>query len=386
MKHFKLPPLSPLSGSSLRLFFRLLRTYHVDRQHYPKVVFTFLLLLVATPFQWIDRLFFARRIGHYRLEEPPLFILGHWRSGTTLLHNLLALDPAAGFVTTYHAVFPHNLKSAWLFGTFMRIFMPRHRPGDQLELAVHLPQEDEYALSNLTHRSYYHFFYFPWAYEDFYDRYVRFAKLSQAERENWRNVYRNLVVRAAIDRGGKRMVLKNPINTGRIPMLLEIFPDARFVFLVRNPVEVYLSSVKFFTQLFPTLNLGDFSRAQIREMVLNTCEKLLRDYLAHHRLIPKKNLLEIRYEQLLADPLHQLARIYDAFGMRGYQQIAPSFSSYLDSQTERNSRAYRIYRTELDRVVDRLGFAMDLWNYRIPADLQVIEEAPEVSNSSWRIT
>lgn len=150
MKSFKLPPPSPLSGSTLRLFFRLLGTCRVDRQHYPKVVFTFLLLLVASPFQWIDRLFFARRIDQYRFEESPLFILGHWRSGTTLLHNLLTLDPAAGYVTTYHAVFPNNLKSAWLFGTFMRIFMPRHRPGDQLELAVHLPQEDEYALSNLT--------------------------------------------------------------------------------------------------------------------------------------------------------------------------------------------------------------------------------------------
>ncbi len=48
-----------------------------------------------------ERAVFGRRVARVRLDHPPLFILGHWRSGTTLLHNLLARDPQFVAPTTY---------------------------------------------------------------------------------------------------------------------------------------------------------------------------------------------------------------------------------------------------------------------------------------------
>jgi omega-hydroxy-beta-dihydromenaquinone-9 sulfotransferase len=373
VKDFKLPPLSPLSGSTLRVFFRLMRTYRIDRQHYPKVVFTFLLVLVASLFQWVDRLYFHRRIAKYQFKEPPLFILGHWRSGTTLLHNLLTQDPAAGFVTTYHAVFPNNLKSAWLFRTFMRIFMPRHRPGDQVELAVQLPQEDEYAFSNLTHMSYYHTFYFPSYYSEFYRKYVRFESLTPDEMGEWMSVYKNMVIRAAIDSGGGRMVLKNPLNTGRIPMLLKIFPDARFVFLIRNPVEMYFSSVKFFTQLFPTVNLHDFSEREIRDMVLDIQEKLLRDYLDTRRQIPAANLIEIRFEDLEAGPKRLLRAVYHHLRIPN-EGLESKLKGFLHAQEDYQRNGYQVDIREFDAVRARLQFAMEEWNYGTPAGVQIVQQ------------
>ena len=160
MSSFKLPFISPLAGTTLGNLARVVKGNRIAPRYYFKVVVTFIFILISSAFQWIDLLILGRKIRNYSFRESPLFIIGHWRSGTTLLHNLLSQDPAAGFVNTYQAVFPNNLKSEWIFKTFMRIFMPKERPGDSVEISVNLPQEEEYALSNITHRSFYHFFYF----------------------------------------------------------------------------------------------------------------------------------------------------------------------------------------------------------------------------------
>lgn len=168
------------------------------------------------------------------------------------------------------------------------------------------------------------------------------------------------------------MVLKNPLNTGRIPMLLEIFPDARFVFLIRNPLELYLSSVKFFTELFPTLNLQGFPQREIREMVLNILDRLLRDYLKARQFIPAANRIEIRFEDLESRPLQQTRSLYRHFRMP-FDGLEPLLMEYLESKQDHSRNGYRIDRQELDAVLHRLQFAMREWHYDLPAGLQVPE-------------
>ncbi len=192
----------------------------------------------------------------------------------------------------------------------MKIFMPTHRPGDQVKLEASFPQEDEYALSNLTHMSFYHFFYFPTKYQDYYNDFVRFESLQLEEIERWKKLYKNMVVKAAINTNGQRMILKNPVNTGRIDQLIKIFPEARFIFMIRNPVTVYLSSVKFFSQLFPTLNLEAFTSNDISEMVLDIYSKLLHDYLDLREIIDPDRLIEIRYEEFKSKPITVLSDLY----------------------------------------------------------------------------
>ena len=80
----------------------------------------------------------------------PLFILGHWRSGTTFVHNIFACDKHFGYTTTYQTVFPHLM--LWgqpFFKKNMAFLMPDKRPTDNMELKVDLPQEEEFALSNM---------------------------------------------------------------------------------------------------------------------------------------------------------------------------------------------------------------------------------------------
>jgi len=371
MPEFKLPPVSPLGGTTFMNFFRVLRGKKIAPRYYSRIPITVILIFVCTLFHWIDRLYFHRKKMRNKGVESPVFILGHWRSGTTLLHNLMTQDPASAFVSTYHAVFPNNLKSQWLFRPFMHTFMPEGRPGDNLRLAVHLPQEDEYAISNVTHLSYYHVFYFPKSYKQYYRDYVRFEGASPTVIEQWNRTYKNIVKRAVMNSIGNRPVLKNPVNTGRIRNLRQIFPNACYIFIIRNPVITYLSSKKFFSQLYPTVNLEEFSADEIAEMVLDVYVKLLNDYLKDRELIDGSRILEIRYEEFEMNPLEHLEKIYKVFGLGEFKKMLPLFNSYMETQKEHKMHGYTIDSKELDHVLKKLDFAMKRWNYRVPEDLAV---------------
>lgn len=368
---FVLPPISPLAGSSLSIVREVLKDNKVDPKYRLKIRITYIFVTVTTAFRKIDHLYFRRKLKKFRFKEPPLFIIGHWRSGTTLLHNLLTKDPLAAYTTTYQCVFPDNLKSKWLFRTFMRIFMPRVRPGDNLEISVGFPQEDEYAMSNLTHRSYYHFFYFPSTYRTLYKKYIRFEDQTSKEIDDWKKLYRQMVIKAVLNTGGSRIVLKNPANTGRIHRLLEIFPEARFVHIIRNPVIVYLSTVKFLTQLYPTLQLEKLTEEDIKEMVLETYGKLMRDYIENVKKVDPLSLLEIRYEELVEKPLENLELLYKQFSYAGFNFLKPVFESYLETLGDHKIDSYSMGQKELDRVMEHVGFAMKHWNYKMPENLKI---------------
>ncbi|MCK5693543.1 MAG: sulfotransferase, partial [Bacteroidales bacterium] len=325
-----------------------------------------MLLSICSAFHWIDHLTFRNKVNKFVIEEPPLFIIGHWRSGTTYLHNILTQDPVSGYSTTYHSVFPNNLKSKLVFKTFMRIFMPNKRPGDGMLMSVNFPQEDEYALSNITHQSYYHFFYFPSSYSSLYSNYIRFESLSEKEIVDWKMKYKRFVIKALINSGGSRAILKNPVNTGRMLKLLEIFPEANFIYIVRNPVIVYLSTKKFFEQWFPLLNLEKFPLEGISELILEVYVKLMEDYFSDKESLNSNRITEVRFESLLENPMEEVRRIYDKFGFAGFQELKPVFHEYLDTIDSFKSDAYIMEKHELDRVLNKLGFAMKLWNYELP--------------------
>lgn len=374
MSSFKLPPISPLAGARLTTFFRVLKGNRVAPRYYLKIGITSVLALLVSALQWVDWLHGARKRNRYSFKESPLFIIGHWRSGTTLLHNILTKDPVAGYVTTYHSVFPNSLNIKWLFKTFMRIFMPSERPGDGMKMSVDLPQEDEYALSNISHRSFYHFFYFPSTYRNLYKGFIRFEAMDEDEQVQWKLNYHKMVIKALLNTHGKRAVLKNPVNTARMRPLNSIFPEANFIFMIRNPLIVYLSTKKFFGELFPTVNLEAFSEEELSDLILEVYSRLIRDYLEDKKWLNSKRILELRYESMQLDPLKEVEKIYKHFNFSDFEELKPDFQAYLESINGHATDSYSMDQKELDRVLEKLEFAMQHWNYGIPEDLIILNK------------
>ncbi|MEN0111023.1 MAG: sulfotransferase, partial [Planctomycetota bacterium] len=92
----------------------------------------------------------GHKLDRVRHARPPLFVLGHWRSGTTLLHELLIRDDRHTYPTTYECFAPHHflVTEEWVT-PLIRWLLPKKRPMDNVATGWERPQEDEFALCSL---------------------------------------------------------------------------------------------------------------------------------------------------------------------------------------------------------------------------------------------
>jgi hypothetical protein len=371
MNDFLIPPISILVGSTIGNFFRVLKGKTVSPRYYHKIILTSLIILIITPLHWWEEIVFKRKLKRFRFEKDPLFIIGHWRSGTTLLHNVLCKDPSAGFMTTYFSLFPNNLASKWFFRFFIRLNIPGKRPSDNMKLDINFPQEDEFAFSNCQPHAYYNFFYFPLQYREIYAKTIHHEHLHKKEIEHWHKSYDRLLKKALIDSGGSRLIIKNPVNTARIDKILKLYPDAKFLYIYRNPVTVFYSTQNFFQKLFPKLWLQEVDYAFIDKLILEVYQRLLNDYQAQKTLIPPGNLLELRFEEFEKNPVDELKKIYSDLLNEDFNLAEPYLAKYMNSLTGYSKNRYSASGDSLNKVVSEWGHYMKLYNYDIPDDIVV---------------
>jgi len=157
----------------------------------------------------------------------------------------------------------------------MKLNMPDKRPSDNIRLSTEFPQEEEFALGNMTHATFYHFFYFPSINDLLYEKYIRFHEISLNEKNKFKNKYHELLVKAALNTGKDQLVIKNPVNTGKVKLLLEMFPDAKFIHIYRNPIVTYLSTVKFYNSLLPTSSLENYKDDYIIQKIIWNYKNLM---------------------------------------------------------------------------------------------------------------
>ncbi|HRI27891.1 MAG TPA: sulfotransferase [Chitinophagales bacterium] len=370
--------LPAISGGSVRALIKTLQQGKVGKSFYGRAIAATLLSLITEPFRIGERWLYNSRFDRMSLQNPPIFIIGHWRSGTTHLHNFLGQDPQMGFVSTYQSAFPELLfgqPARFIFEKFMRFALPPKRQGDNVVMNPDFPQEEEFALGNIHGLCYYNFWYFPSLTDRFYRRYIDFEGISHAEMQTWKTEYVRLIKKAIANTRGNMFVSKNPPNTGRIEALLNMFPDAKFIHIYRNPVEVFLSTHKFITSMMPSLQLASFTDELTTNNILSVYGKLMRKYLATRSLIPPHQLAEVRFEDLETEPLKELQRIYQHLHLPNFDKAAPFFEQYAATQKTYKKNAFYIEPNLLRRITTEWDFAMQEWGYSVPAHITVKQPA-----------
>ena len=343
---------------------KLRRRHPIDPRFSKKLRSWMIFSAIAEPIRWFEKVRYAGALRRHALDSPPVFLLGFGRSGTTHLHNLMWQDERFGVLTNYQAsVHPIALSGRGWLDRYLEDKMPSKRPMDNVAVSLDSPQEEEIALLNLTADAPLHFMSFPQALPDIYERWV--SRLGQDERDVqvWKNQYLQVVRKASILADGKRLVLKTPPNTARIPILLDLFPGAAFVNIVRNPYRVFQSMRNMYRKVMPGQAMQDFSWEAIDAWVLSAYRDLMQKYLKDRALIDPKNLFEIRYEELDAHPMETLESIYGSLDLPDFSITASRIQSYLDGLGvfEKNDFAYP------DDVVvtvnEHWGFAFDAFGY-----------------------
>lgn len=278
----------------------------------------------------------AVRLSGLKQQPPaqsPVFILGFWRSGTTWLHDLLTADQRHVAPTTVQCLFPRSFPVAEFLAPFVDRLIPNGRPMDAMAVAPGSPQEDEFAILNAGLASPYRYFAFPSAMAGTIDSAGCWPE-TEAEQTEWLGVWHRFVDQVAFRSAGKRLVLKSPAHTGRIAQILKVYPDTQFVHISRDPEALLASNLNMFTAFTATQTFEPriASQEALTETVFRLFRRIYDAYFAEREMIPRGNLLEIAYEDLVDDPATTVGRVYRF--LQGEAAIPEEVISIIDARRD----------------------------------------------------
>jgi len=332
-----------------------------------------LLLFLWVPWNsllyWISEAKYKREAEALPLDQPPIFVLGHWRTGTTLLHDLFSVDPNLAYPTTFECFFPHHfLLTEGVLPKVMKGLLPKKRPQDDVPVGFDRPQEEEFGMMMLGQGTP----YFTCAWPRFGPAdsdYLDFKGVPEPEQKRWADAYMWLYRRLAL-RHGKRLVMKTPANAARLKLLTKLFPDARYVYLARNPLNVFPSTVKLWRALYSVQGLHNppYLDPWLDGYVLDMFARLTEDYEEDHHLIPKHRLVELRYEDFVKDPVASMRDIYARLDIPNFEQAEAPMCEFLGERSEHKVSRYDMPVQLKRKIVERLKPYIDRFGYRDVVD------------------
>ncbi|MES0001666.1 sulfotransferase [Mesorhizobium sp. M0051] len=286
--------------------------------------------------------------------KRPIFLIGNYRSGTTIAQKLIGLHP--DIVTWYEP------KTLWLYADPAR----RH---------------DEFVETDATERV---------------ARYIRGRFLEYQSRH-----------------GGRQIMENTPANVLRVPFVHEIFPEAIFLYITRNPFS-YISSMELKWQrakslkgiirllkITPVTQIHYYARDIIKQVItkrvlgrkytsiygpryngidrdLKDNEKLTviaRQWARGNRKaredlakLGNGRVLSFRYEDLIQDPELVLRRIYEHCGLSCTDNIVRMAKEMIDPG--RQQKWLRLERKDLTAIIPEVRDEMEFYRYEIPSLLQ----------------
>lgn len=293
--------------------------------------------------------------------RAPIFVLGHWRSGTTHLQYLLARDPRHATPSTYDVCFPNSLLSGRAHEQMLAPLLPRTRPQDAMAFGMDAPNEDEIALAALGAPSAYHAWGFPGR-EDEHQRFLSFRRASAEERSCFA-VALDGYLRKLTHKYGRRLVLKSPPHTARVALLRELYPDARFVHVHRHPYDVLRSTRHLYATWYRWFA---FLRAPDREGADDRIFAIYRElhdaYLDDVASLPSETVHTIAYEALARDPIGTLRGVYAALELGPLPER--ELGSYVSSLRGYRNNAYDpLPARDRERAAREWARAFDAFGY-----------------------
>jgi hypothetical protein len=182
-----------------------------------------------------------------------------------------------------------------------------------------------------------------------YREYLTLRDLPPAKRERWKQELLRFCKRLAY-RDPRRIVIKTPPHTARVRTLLEMFPDAKFIHISRNPYALYRSTVALWRALNAEEGLQvPRDESWVGRFVIDSLRTMYDAYLEDRALLGDDQLVELRYEELIDDPKTRIRTIYERLELGDFSRMEPALDAHLQEV-----RDYRTNRHSLDDVTQEL--------------------------------
>jgi len=333
----------------------IMKNGHLRMSRFPILAAYIMKSFLSYPFFIYESIFLEKRMEQIEIDDP-IFILGHFRSGTTYLQKLMSADSHLGSIRLYDVFFPYVPR--W-FESIIKPFLQyaintigiNHPFFNDYIIDLNDPhEEDAYLISTVSRHSAYWGFLFPKNMMKYLCLYNSFE--NDRELQTWKKSYLFTIRKFVYRTKKQKLLLKSPPNTARVEVLRSIFPNAKYVFIHRNPYEVFYSMyhmLKNITEKFYALQ--EITDGERERAIFDYYRFILEKYEKEKKVIPTANLVEIKYEDLLENPLEQIRGIYRKLNL-------PGFSSQKRRLVEKISRekTYKTVKYVMDKkTIDKIN-------------------------------
>jgi hypothetical protein len=355
----------PMAGYTWTNIARLLwqNKFRIHLKYVPRFLYAIVLSTLLLPLRIWEVLKVSTRIENAIPRHDPVFIIGYYRSGTTYLITLFSKDPTKGYVSNIEAYLPTTfLGSPRITRWLISVSLPEQRPMDNVIMGADEPTEDEYSIGAYEKYSIYHGFIFPRNFA-LYSRYNSFDGLPE-DLERWKKRWAWFNKKMALQYGGRQVVYKNPTAAYRIRHLLDMYPDAKFVHIYRNPYHVFSSNVKYHNEVLEIYALQTWDEQEMQKAILDNYRELYEKFDRDRHLIPEHHLVEVKYEDFLQDPMEHMERIYATLRLGGFEGAKPLFQRYVESQKGYKPNRHILSADCVRKVNAHWGSLVDRFGYQ----------------------
>ena len=359
----------PLLGANPATLARLFAMHPVPPSMWPRLAAFLGSALARLPLSWAERAWVAARRDPLPDMPPPVFVIGHWRSGTTHLYNLLSRDPRFAWPDPIATGLPWDFL---LLGRALRPLLERALPEsrliDRVAVDPDSPQEDEIALASMQTLSYYHALYFPRDFGELFERGAFLADpgvTARALRKRTRR-FRLYCRKLLLTGRGDTLLVKNPIHTGQVAWVKSVFPDARFVHIHRNPYVVFESTRNFYRKLLPAYSLQPYDPDAVEAFILDAYPRMHERMYADVADLPESRFAEISFDELDERPLECLHRIYARLELGDFDAVRDRFHEHLKRIAGYRKNRHDFPEADLEKVERAWKPWLERWGYGRP--------------------
>jgi len=351
------------------IWFSFFKSHHTPGRLTPKRFLILLFIFLVYPF-WhlvirlsygLDQVFYPDLINQNITQ--PIFIIGNFRSGTTLLHRLLAKDQRFTGMKTWEIYLAPSIVQRKCLHGLMKI---NHRIGnpiktliDRFEKALQAYsfmhktglneiEEDSHVMLQIW-STYDLFAFFP--FPELIKNYIYYdEQVPQKQQKKDMDYYYEVLQRHIYTNSGKHYISKSPSHSAKVKTLHNRFPDAKFINLVRSPLRVIPSSVSMFSNHWKTYGEPDQDFPKSGQEVIQ--EQAKQWYIYPHqylKTLPTNQYVMVRYQDLVADPQATVENIYRRFGIH----MTAQYQETLVQESEiakrfKSKHAYSLHKMGLD--------------------------------------
>jgi hypothetical protein len=334
---------SPLAGVTYTDWTDILQEYgqHIPPRYWPRVMFTTAMSLMNSALSTHEQKKYTSQLQSVKVAAP-IFIVGHHRSGTSHLWRLLTQDDRFIFPRVTDTIFPHTLLTfSKIANKLAEWFSPNTRPQDDVKQPASSPLEEEWGLCTCTFLSTIMTRYFPES-RDQFKYMLSLNEAAEDEKTAWKSALYRFAQKLHLSKEKEDAIIlfKAPANTAKIDLILDVFPQARFIHIYRDPYRVYQSTMKMERKSLPFCSFQSMNLDGLEQFVLWRHREMYDAFLADRPRIPKNHFTQLSYEDLVKDRAGAVRNIYKELGLGGYDKMKPGLMGYINSISDYQTNSY----------------------------------------------